>query len=142
MIQSLSDSMTQFLLLAHPDFPRFGALRAADDVWRDQDQELIVLFLFGTLRGEEAEARDFGKRGQTAQAPLLGRSDHSPYDRRDGGTVINRRKTGVEDGIALSQLKSGVLFLGGPQVDVLELLYGTGIHGKRGGQLIQAEPHQ
>src|ERR1035441_4611154 len=80
MIQSLSDSMTQFLLLAHPDFPRFGALRAADDVRRDQ--ELIVLFLFGTLRGEEAEARDFGKRGQTAQAPLLGRSDHSRYDRR------------------------------------------------------------
>src|ERR1039458_7349661 len=82
MIQSLRDSMTQFLLLVHPYFTRPGALRAADGVWRDQDQELIVLFLFGTLRGEEAESRDFGKRGQTAQAPLLGRSDHSRYDRR------------------------------------------------------------
>jgi hypothetical protein len=44
-----------------------------------------------------------------------------PDDRRDGRIVINRRKTGVEDGIALSQLESGVLLLGGTQLDVLEL---------------------
>src|SRR5258708_39738709 len=61
---------------------------------------------------------------------------------RDGRVVKNRREAGVEDGIARSQLESGVLCLGSAQVDVIERPDGTLIHGKNAGQLIEAEPHQ
>ncbi len=69
-------------LFAHPDFRRFGALRGADDVGRDQDQQLVVLFLFGTLRREVAETRDSGEHRQTAQTLLIGHGNHSRHHRR------------------------------------------------------------
>src|SRR5258707_1579586 len=65
-----------------------------------------------------------------------------PDDMRDGRVVKNRREAGVEDGIARSQLESGVLCLGSAQVDVIEPPDGTLIHGKNAGHLIEAEPHQ
>src|SRR6266849_4362302 len=60
----------------------------------------------------------------------------------DGRIVKNRSEAGVQDGIARSQFKSCFLLLGGAQVDVIERLDGTLIHGKYGGQLIETKSHQ
>ena len=65
-----------------------------------------------------------------------------PEELRDGGIADTQPITGVEDGIARAQLESGFLFLGSAQLDVIELLHGTLVHGKSGGQLIEAQPHK
>src|SRR5580658_375301 len=63
-------------------------------------------------------------------------------DLSDSRVVVNWRKAGVEDGIPRSQFESGILFLGRPQGDVIQLPDRTLVHGKRGGQLIEAKSHQ
>src|SRR5271169_2158313 len=63
-------------------------------------------------------------------------------DLRDGRIVIDRSKAGVEDGITRSQLERGVFLLGSAQSHVLELPDRTLVHGKRGGQMIEAKSHE
>src|ERR1700682_2974361 len=72
-----------------------------------------------------------------------GRSERLvPDGLSDRRIIKNRRKAGVEDGVARSQFKSGFLLLRGAQVDVIERPDGTLIHGKYAGQLIEAKSHQ